>query len=58
MIGWIIPAVFQLCFMALDIDAIDIINRRGPSNKMRHHLQTKKTKVRLYYPLIEQQKMF
>ena len=40
-----IVAAFQIRFMAL---AVDVINRRGPSNKMRHQLQPKKTKVRLY----------
>ena len=38
-------AAFQFHFMAL---AIDVIDRRGPSNEMRHQLQPKKTKVRLY----------
>ena len=45
MIGRIIAAAFQLCFMML---AVDIIDRRGPSNEMRRQLQSKKTKVRLY----------
>ena len=44
-IGRIIVAAFQFRFMAL---AIDFINRHDPSNKMRHPLQPKKTKVRLY----------
>ena len=29
--------------------AINVIDRHGPSNEMRRHLQPKKTKVRLYY---------
>jgi len=28
--------------------AVDVVNRRGPSNKMHHQLQPKKTEVRLY----------
>ena len=36
---------FQLCFMAF---AIDVIDRRGPSNEMRRQLKPKKAKVRLY----------
>ena len=36
--------------------AIDIIYWRGPSNKVCHQLQSKKTNVRLYLPLILQQK--
>ena len=28
--------------------AVDVINRHGPSNKMCHQLQARKTKVRLY----------
>ena len=36
--------------------AIDKIHGRGPSDKMRPQLQPKKTKVRLYQPLILQQK--
>ena len=28
--------------------AVDVIDRRGPSNEMRCQLQPKKTKVRLY----------
>ena len=46
---WQISAAFQFHFMAL---AINVIDRRGPSNKMRHQLQPKKTKVRLHYPFI------
>ena len=38
-------AAFQFSFMAL---AVDVIDRRAPSNKMRHQLQSEKTKVRLY----------
>ena len=38
-------AVFQFRFMAL---AIDVIDRRDPSNEMRRQLQLNKTKVRLY----------
>ena len=34
-------AAFQLCFMALTVDVID---RRGPSNEMRHQLKPKKAK--------------
>ena len=45
MIGIIIAAAFQFRFMACPIDGID---RRDPSNEMRHQLQPKKTKVRLY----------
>ena len=45
MIGYIVAAVFHFCFIAL---AVDFIDRRGPSNKMQHQLQPKKTKVRLY----------
>ena len=33
------------------IFAVDIINRRGPSNEIRRQLQPKKTKVTLYYCL-------
>ena len=39
-------AAFQLRFVAF---AIDVIDRRGPSNEMHHQLKPKKTKVRLYY---------
>ena len=45
MIGRIIAAAFQFRFMAL---AIDVINRRDPSNKMHCQLQPKKTKVSLH----------
>ena len=45
MIGWIIAAAFHFRFIAL---AVDIIDRRGPSNEMRRQLQPKKTKVRPY----------
>ena len=38
--------------------AVDVIDRRGPSNKMHHQLQSKKIKVRLYKPFILQQKTF
>ena len=40
-------AAIQFRFMAL---AVNVIDRRGPRsrNKMRHQLQSKKTKVRLY----------
>ena len=38
-------ATFQLRFMAF---ALDDINRRGHSNKMRRQLKPKKAKVRLY----------
>ena len=44
MIGWILLAAFHFRLIAL---AVDIIYRRGPSNKRRHQLQPKKTKVRL-----------
>ena len=37
-------AAFQLRFMAF---AVDFIDRRGPSNEMRHQLKPKKAKVRL-----------
>ena len=40
---------FQFCFMAL---AVDFIDRCGPSNKMHHQLQPKKTKVKLYYLIL------
>ena len=40
--GWMISGAFQLLFMTL---AVDVIDRSGPSNQMRHHLQPKKTKV-------------
>ena len=45
MIVWIIAAAFQFCFMTI---AVNVIDRRGPSNEMRLQLQPKKTKVRLY----------
>ena len=45
MIGRIIVATFHFRFMAL---AIDVIDRRDPSNEMRRQLQPKNTKVRLY----------
>ena len=45
MIGLIIAAAFHFRFIAL---AVDVIDRRGPSNEMRCRLQPKKTKVRLY----------
>ena len=45
MIGYIIEAALKFRFMAL---AVNIIDRRGPSNEMRRQLQPKKTKVRLY----------
>ena len=32
--------------------AINVIDRRGPSNEMRYQLHPKKTKVRLYWPFI------
>ena len=38
-------AAFQFHFMAL---AIDVIDRRDPSNEMSRQLQSNKTKVRLY----------
>ena len=37
-------AAFQFLFMAL---AVDVIDRRGPSNETRCQLQPKKTKVNL-----------
>ena len=37
-------AAFQLRFMAL---AIDVFDRRGPSNEMSRQLKPKKAKVRL-----------
>ena len=40
-----IAAAFRLHFMAL---AVDVIDRCGPSIKMRLQLLPKKTKVRLY----------
>ena len=45
MIGGIIAAAFQFRFMTL---AVDVTDRRGPSNKMHRQLKPKKTKVRLY----------
>ena len=44
MIVKMIVAAFLFRFMAVAVDAID---RRGPSNKMRRQLQPKKPKVRL-----------
>ena len=38
-------AAFHFRFIAV---AVDIIDRRGPSNEMRRQLQAKKTKVRSY----------
>ena len=38
--------------------AVHVIDRRGSSNEMRLQLQPKKTKVRLYYLFILQQKTF
>ena len=49
MIRRIIAAAFQLRFMAL---VVDVVDRRGPSNKMRRQLQPSKTKVRLYKPFV------
>ena len=46
MMGRIIAATFQFRFMAL---AIDVIDRRDPSNEMRRQLQPNKTKVRPLY---------
>ena len=48
-------AAFQFHFMAL---ANDVIDRHDPSNEMCCELYPKKTKVRLYLPCMEQQKMF
>ena len=48
MIGRIIAAAFQFRFMAL---AIDVIDRRDPSNEMRRQLQPNKTKVSYISPL-------
>ena len=45
MIGRIIVVAFQFRFMAR---AIDVIDRRDPSNEIRRQLQLKKTTVRLY----------
>ena len=42
-------------FMALSVDVID---RRGTSNKMRRQLKPKKAKVRLHKAFIKQQKTF
>ena len=36
--------------------AANLMHGCGPSNEMRHQLQPKKTTVRLYWPLILQQK--
>ena len=38
-------AVFQFCFMA---PAIDVIDRRDPSNEKCRQLQPKKAKVAVY----------
>ena len=38
-------AAFQVCFMAL---AINVVDMHGPSNEMRCQLYPKKIKVRLY----------
>ena len=38
-------AAFQLRFMAL---AVDVIDRRGPSNEIHRHLQPKKTKMKRF----------
>ena len=46
MIGRIIAAAFQFRFMAL---AIDVIDRRDPSNEMHRQLQPNKTKVSPLY---------
>ena len=54
MIGKIIPLFSQLRFIAL---AADIMHGHGPSNKMHHQLQPKKTQVRLYWSLIKQQQV-
>ena len=40
-------AAFQSRIIA---SAVDVIDRRGPSNEMRRQLQLNKTKVRLYWP--------
>ena len=45
MIGRIIAAAFQFHFMAL---AIDVIDRRDPSNEMLSQLQPNKNKIRQY----------
>ena len=37
--------------------AVDIMHEHGPSYKVRHQLQPKKTKVRLYLLLMLQQKV-
>ena len=37
--------------------AVDIMHGHGHSNEMRAKLQPEKTKVRLHYPLILQQKV-
>ena len=42
MIGRIIAAAFQFRFMVL---AIDVIDRRDPSNEMRRQLQPNKTNL-------------
>ena len=38
-------AAFMFRFMAV---AVDVIDRRGPSNEMHRQLQPKKPKVRLF----------
>ena len=40
-----IAAAFHFRFIAL---AVNVTDRRGPSNEMRRQLQPKNTKVRLY----------
>ena len=45
MIGLIIAASFHFHFIAL---AVNVIDRRGPSNEKHCHLQPNKTKVKLY----------
>ena len=38
--------------------AINVINRRGPSSKVRRQLQLTKTKIKLNYQFILQQKAY
>ena len=51
-IVWLVEYLLLL-FISIFLEiAINVINRRGLSNKMHHQLQPKKTKVMLYYLFI------
>ena len=51
MIGLLIAAASQFCFMAL---AIGVTDRCGPSNEMHRHSQPKKAKIKRFtYPLLQ-----